>query len=153
MGTYTGLRFTARLKATAAAALRDAYRERIEKHDDPEYDDEPFWVTVRKKGLPISDDFIAYGRSSFIPFGAVAYMPRDWESAATLEGDSWSVCCSYKDIGYHPIPMTDVFLNSVLPMLISEECIVECRYEEWENPIIQTVFPEQQILLEVPHES
>lgn len=148
MGTYTGLRFTARLTPAAADALEKVYHRR----DDPEFDNQ-LWPALRGLGLPICDEFLAYERKNSIPYGWSSYMPRDWSFTFKIEGNEWSVCCSYKDIGYHDVLMTEVFLNKVLPVLISEECTVEYTYEEWKTLVVQKVLPVEQRLLEVVHES
>lgn len=140
MGDYTGLRFKAKLTPHAHMALVMA---REVRRYDPN-NGVPFWETVRSQGIKIPNSFLAYGRSHFIPFGAVAcYMPEDWgEQKFEIERDGHvHVVCSAKDVGYHAESMMELFCEEVLPMLIREPCTAEVLYEYWDTPKTFEVHP------------
>jgi hypothetical protein len=107
--------------------------------------DIPFWEIVRSQGIKIPDQFRAYGRSGFIPNGAVCYMPADWGwgKAEISHGGVWDVACSAKDIGYHEMPMMELFCKEVLPLLIREPCRAEIRFEQWEESAVIDVKPNE----------
>lgn len=126
MGHYTGLRFEAKLTAQAHMAIsiaKEVYRS--------EGNEVPFWEIVRSQGVKIPDEFLAYGRASFIPHGRVCYMPDDWgeQKNEISHGGVWTVVCSAKDVGYHETPMMALFCEEVLPLLIREPCTAEIRVE------------------------
>lgn len=137
MGDYTGLRFEASLTKEAFEILSEAM-EKITSSVS-------FWSYVSKK-VPVSKDFMAYGRKNFIPFGAVCYMPADWGDSRCelgVEEDSylWKVTCSAKDIGYHQESMMELFCREVLPGLLAQTCKAEVLYEYWPEPKIIEVEP------------
>ena len=132
MGDYTGLRFRVRLTDQAHMAIKMA-----EQVYHTEGNQVPFWEIVRSQGIKIPKDFLAYGRSGFIPFGAVCYMPENWgETRYDIEPAThrWNVVCSAKDVGYHDKSMMEFFCEEVLPLLIAEPCIAEVLYEHWDEP-------------------
>ena len=134
MGTYTALRFKAKLTDDAARAIRAANGRPSNLHCD-------FWDIVTDHLDGISPDFLAYGRRSFIPRGDSAYFEGRWgKQKSWLSKDGiWEVVCSAKDIGYHPVSMMELFVNDVLPDLIAEDCCAEIWYEEWDSPKIYEV--------------
>jgi hypothetical protein len=74
------------------------------------------------------------GRASFIPFGALSYMPVDWESEAdkafyNREIDSvgvWRFQCALKNYARE----IDQWMSEVVPVIF-ETCEIEYYYEEW----------------------
>lgn len=141
MGDYTGLRFKAKLTEQAHMAIEMATRVYSTRENEV-----PFWEIVRSQGIKIPRDFIAYGRSGYIPFGAVCYMPDSWgETSYDIEPDThqWNVVCSAKDIGHHPKSMMELFCEEVLPLLIAEPCTAEILYEYWVEPRTREVMPKE----------
>lgn len=134
MGTYTALRFKAKLTPQATDAIRAANGQPSHLHKD-------FWDIVTAH-ISISPDFLAFGRRNFIPRGAI-FGFGDWGAhrSRVSKNGTWEVVCSAKDIGYHPVPMMELFVNDVLPDLIAEECIAEIWFEEWDSPKIHEVVP------------
>jgi len=135
MGTYTALRFKAKLTPEATKAIRSANGHRSQLHKD-------FWDVVTDHLDNISPDFLAYGRRNFIPRGAV-FGFGDWgEQRSWVSKDGiWEVVCSAKDVGHHPVSMMELFVNDVLPDLIAEDCRAEIWCEEWDSPKIYEVVP------------
>jgi hypothetical protein len=135
MGTYTALRFKAKLTPDALKAIRSANGRPSHLHRD-------FWDNVTDH-IDISADFLSFGRRGFIPRGASTYFERSWgpQKSHVSQDGVWEVVCSAKDIGYHPVSMMETFVNDVLPDLISEECRAEIWYEEWDSPKIYEVCP------------
>lgn len=139
MGDYTGLRFRVKLTDQAHMAIKMA--EQVYRTEGNMV---PFWEIVRSQGIKIPKDFLAYGRSGFIPFGAVCYMPEDWgETRYDIEPAThrWNVVCSAKDVGYHEKSMMELFCEEVLPLLIAEPCTAEVLYEYWDEPKKIEVLP------------
>lgn len=130
MGMYTGLRFEAKLKPIVADAIKLLYKE--DGSDD-------FWWGLSRI-IPISDRWLKIDRRDFIPFGALSYMPSDWDETPTgIEGETWKVCCSLKNY----LGEIEFFLSEVLPHLISEPCRTEVLYEEWEESKFDLILPEE----------
>ena len=130
MGMYTGVRFQAKLKPIVAGAMKLCYDSKVL---------DQFWDTLSKI-IPIDDNWLKAGRRDFIPFGALSYMPDHWDKSPTgLSGEGWNVCCSLKNYEGE----IDTFLSKVLPYLISEPCEVEYLYEEWEEPKLYMITPEE----------
>lgn len=135
MGDYTGLRFNAKLTEAAASALIGAMKLRFLGVETS------FWEEVRRS-IPVHKEFLAFRRKDFIPFGAICYMPPDWgDTRYIIDGRTWHVACSAKDVGYHPRSMMETFCEQVLPVLISEPCTAEILYEHWEQPKIVEITP------------
>ena len=82
MGMYTGLRFKADLSEKGLEAAASVIETRG-------------WY-VAAEMLPAIKSWLQVGRRNFIPFGAVCYMPADWENLLGIEDGVWSVCCSLK---------------------------------------------------------
>ncbi len=137
MGMYTGLRFKATLKPFVAEIMSKLY-------DDKDYSD--FWGTIARI-IPISNDWLNKDRRNFIPFGAIAYLPDDWDAescTAGLKETEWHVCCSLKNYSGE----IELFLRDVLPTLISEICQVEYLYEEWSESKFDTILPQELEILD-----
>ena len=130
MGLYTGLRFKAKLKPLVADSFTMLYGIR---------EGSSFWDNLSRI-IPISDKWLSVGRKDFIPFGALSYMPSDWDETPTgIDGNTWKVCCSLKNYEGE----IEVFLSEVLPHLISEPCRTEVLYEEWEESKFDDIFPKE----------
>ena len=130
MGMYTGLRFKAKLKPLVADSFTMLYGIR---------EGSSFWDNLSRI-IPISDKWLSVGRKDFIPFGALSYMPSDWDETPTgIDGNTWKVCCSLKNYEGE----IEVFLSEVLPHLISEPCRTEVLYEEWEESKFDDIFPKE----------
>ena len=149
MGEHTGLRFKAKLTPQAHMALVMAKEVRRSAFADESvrYEDVPsFWDIVRSQGIKIPPAFRAAPRSSFIPFGAVSYMPKDWgdHKFEILPEGIIEVVCSLKDFGYRKegTELTEMFCEGVLPLLIREPCTAEILYEDWAEPRVREVMPD-----------
>ena len=130
MGMYTGLRFKAKLKPLVADSFTMLYGIR---------EGSSFWDNLSRI-IPISDKWLSVGRKDFIPFGALSYMPSDWDETPTgIDGNTWKVCCSLKNYEGE----IEVFLSEVLPYLVSEPCRTEVLYEEWEESKFDDIFPKE----------
>lgn len=130
MGMYTGLRFEAKLKPIVADAMRLLYKESSS---------DGLWADLSRI-IPISDCWLMTGRKNLIPFGALSYMPSNWDKTPTgIDGETWKVCCSLKNYEGE----IEVFLSDVLPYLISEPCRTEVLYEEWEESKFDDIFPKE----------
>lgn len=126
MGMYTGLRFKADLSEKGLEAATSV----IETHG---------WY-VAAEILPAIKSWLQVGRRDMIPFGAVCYMPADWENLLGIEDGVWSVCCSLKN--YESEIQT--FLIDVLPYLVSGPVEVEYLYEESSEPSRRRIQPWQE---------
>ena len=150
MGDYTGLRFKAKLTPHAHMALvmakevlRSAFADESVRYKDVP----PFWDIVRSQGIKIPAEFLTAPRNSFIPFGAVCDMPEDWEGHKfeILPEGIIEVVCSLKDFGYRKEgeELTEMFCETVLPLLIREPCTAEILYEYWAEPRVRKVMPKE----------
>ena len=116
MGIYTGLRGT--------ITLNDEYADKI--RDVMVTDSLFFWRHVLPPGHP----FLDKDRCDSIPYGAVCYMPGDWEDGhAWLNGNEWQICCSLKNYSDE----IATFVETVLP-LIAKSWDLESLYEEADYP-------------------
>jgi hypothetical protein len=135
MGMYTGIYFSAKLKPLAAVAIKNALRE-----SDMSEDIFDFWKAVSAI-FPIQNDWMTVGRRDFIPFGALSYMPEEWDEIKAGEGlyedETWNVCCSLKNYANE----IEQFLDGVLPFLLKEICTVTYYYEEDESPRKINIYP------------
>lgn len=126
MGDYTGLRFRAvvnEMGHAAAAILTDR-----SLHDAPGTVNGPYdaWALVAEliPGMKL-DTWLKVDRRSFIPCGAVCYMPDDWVHTNELVDGEWRVSCSLKDYEGE----IEVFLKNVLPQMIARPCAYEKLFE------------------------
>lgn len=133
MGMYTGLRFCAQLKEQAVPVIQLLN----EAHQ---------WDLVTVKYPYV--ELVAWsrvGRCNFIPFGAIAYMPDEWQQQSDEQGHSilvdgaWKVVCSLKNAN----DAIETFILQVLPILISQPCCCEIMYEEWEVSKLTMVTPRE----------
>lgn len=136
MGMYTGLRVKAKIKQEFIPELEAVFRTRdTGKWDAP-------WSEVDFSKFPFVEKFSKLGRSSMIPWGAMTYMPSDWEHTNVLENGVWVFCCSLKNYEDE----IEIFLNEVL-VNIAEWADIERLYEEEsvsallsvENGVLRTV--------------
>lgn len=117
MGMYTGLRGT--------VVVKQEYVSKISMLVNDGAD----WEDI----LPSDNLYNNYSRNSFIPFGAVCYMPDDWDKEAKLSGDKFTFCCSLKDYK----STIRQFITHCLPE-IAESWTLEELYEEDSQPTIHT---------------
>ena len=119
MGMYTGLRVKAKIKEDFLQQLENV----LSAWDTGSW--EGPWAVVDFVKFPFVENFSKMGRSSMIPYGAVCYMPDDWEYVNTFEDGVWTFCCSLKNYNSE----IEIFLNDVL-VNIAEWAHVEKLYEE-----------------------
>jgi len=137
MGDYTGVRFTAKLNELGARVA-----DRLDKDPWPSWSD----IAADTPELEIPQ-WSKIGRRDFIPRGAVCYMPPEWgDNTRKVVDGVWDVVCSLKNYGDE----IDVFLEEVLPQLITEPCTVEVLYERdradrgGKGPHLVTVAPREE---------
>lgn len=98
MGMYTGLRGQVTLKPEVAKLMGEWYDDDIISEAVAEHFEWNVWNYVAKS---LSNDKIAefaqMSRSSFIPNGAVCYMPPDWEFQREIVQNVLYFCCSLKN--------------------------------------------------------
>lgn len=117
MGMYTGLRGT--------VVVKPEYVSKIAKL----IVDDVGWEDI----LPSDNKYNNYSRNSFIPFGAVCYMPSDWEYKVDFKNNELTFCCSLKDYN----STIKQFLTHCLPE-IAESWELEELHEEDSQPTIHT---------------
>lgn len=115
MGMYTGLKVTAKIKQEFIEELRKVLSSDIDY----------VWKNVDLERFPFVEKFANLYRSDCIPFGAVSYMPSEWENENTLEEGVWEFCCSLKNYEGE----IEIFLKEVL-VEICEWAKIERLYEE-----------------------
>jgi hypothetical protein len=123
MGMYTGLRCHVKVKEEFIPIIQNVM-DRLEDET---------WANT---GYGFLDEWSKVDRSSFIPFGALAYMPWNendpfWSRSLTLDGE-WKFQCSLKNYKRE----IEIFLTEVLPKIIDESYRIEYLYEEWDAPDI-----------------
>lgn len=129
MGMYTGLRVKAYIKPEYHEMIGSIVGRDVEwKHFD--YD---FLKT-----------FGNLSRASFIPFGAMSYMPDDWENRNIFHKNAglWDFACSLKNYENE----IEAFLDNVLTKIsisataekLYEEEIESALYEVFDGVLIQT---------------
>ena len=129
MGMYTGLRCKIKIKEEYVDALKELEFLNYEwsQHSMLEF----------KK-------FGEFDRATFIPCGALAYMPYCWEKLKigkdiydfrrnfNEESRIWTFQCSLKnysdEIGY--------FIKNIVPLITEEIIHLEEFYEEWETSVV-----------------
>ena len=126
MGMYTGLRGSIKFKPKVDSLMSIWFQE------DFDGDISFFWDDVLRDFKENTDVkvFLSKCRRSFIPFGAVCYMPSNWdESGETkfLEIGVMSFTCSLKNYDSE----IEAFIN-ILPH-IADGWLLEKRYEECEE--------------------
>lgn len=124
MGMYTGLRGVVRLKSE--------YTKRIKETTTTNGYFE--WKEILSD-TPELNPFLQDSRKSFIPCGAVCYMPSEWEREAGWflndETNTFLFCCSLKNYN----GTIKKFISLVLPE-IAESWYLQELYEEATQPII-----------------
>lgn len=77
MGMYTGLRGSIKFKPEVASLMSIWF----------ECDISGFWNYILKDFIENTDVklFLSKSRRSFIPFGAVCYMPSDWDESGEMK--------------------------------------------------------------------
>lgn len=133
MGMYTGLRF----KVT----VKPKYRELLENilHSDE------FLEWGSYEGTPFTEEWKEYSRSSFIPWGAVCYMPKEWgdnKNTYDLKTGNWEVVCSLKNYE----DTIEYFLDNVLNKVIEKSEYIEVLYEENDFPTRYQYYPDEIIM-------
>lgn len=115
MGMYTGLKVTAKIKQEFVEELRKVLSSDIDYA----------WKNVDLERFPFVEKYANLYRSDFIPFGAVCYMPSDWDKENSFENGVWKFCCSLKNYDGE----IEIFLKEVL-VEICEWAKIERLYEE-----------------------
>lgn len=137
MGDYTGLRFTAKLKPQAIPIIQLLNEVRASPSST--------WGLVAQSfPLPELLAWQQVGRCDFIPFGAICYLPDEWDDQAAdgqslLDGDTWRVICSLKNYENE----IELFMLGVLPILLADPCCCEVLYEAWDVPCLTVVEPRE----------
>jgi len=119
MGMYTGLRVVAKIKPEYKGLV-----DSIVEYRNPM----GCWLDVVGQ-YPFTQQFAEMGRSNFIPYGSLNYMPYEWEKTNEWDGATWSFCCSLKNYEGE----IETFLTTIL-VVISEYAEVEYLYEEMTTP-------------------
>lgn len=138
MGMYTGLR--------CKVIIKPEFREEMQRLSENHYEwSESNYDFMRKYG---EDD-----RATFIPCGALAYMPSSWEEGpfggsgfggkATdgfernfdPETGYWSFQCSLKNYE----DTIENFMENVLTRIVEKVIHLEYYYEEWDSSIMYDI--------------
>jgi len=135
MGMYTGLRFDAKLNETGKKVVGLLLEQRYGRDKWEGVIDEWRGVADEYPELGYLKEWSSVGRSNFIPFGAVCYLP--WHYNNELVNGTWSVTCSLKNYERE----IEYFLENVFPHLIAEPTRVQVWYEEWRGPEVETIEP------------
>ncbi|MEC1429113.1 hypothetical protein P9D51_24020 [Bacillus sonorensis] len=129
MGMYTGLR--------CKVIIKPEFREEFQFLSERQFE----WSD---SNIDFLKEFGDYSRSTFIPNGALSYMPDNWSQEDELgneiptdgfdrrfEKDTglWTFQCSLKDYD----DTIAEFLNKVLIKVVEEVVHLEEFYEEWET--------------------
>lgn len=133
MGMYTGLRFKGYVKPE--------FREEFKRFTDMSLDwQERKWD---KFSDPVLQNYSKIERASFIPYGALAYMPDDWQTNTDEYGDGdatdgfertfnpetgyWTFQCSLKN---YSDTIEEFF--KIIPHFIESVEHAEVFYEVWD---------------------
>lgn len=120
MGMYTGLRF----KGTVKEEFRN------------EFEDIALEGNWEESNNDVFKQFGSVSRAMFIPCGALAYMPDEWEDDdgfdRTYDKNSgrWTFQCSLKNYNY----TIEEFMK-IVPYFIEEVEHAEVFYEEWSHSV------------------
>ena len=140
MGEYTGIRFTAQLKPGCV----DIIKMLNNLGQDERYHSCTWEVVAYNFPHPELKLWWEVPRSTFIPWGAVQYMPDEWgEQMSQLDGAAWQVVCCCKDPR-----VVELFARGVLPILIDEPCALEVRHSMTGDSTIMMVEPRPFVLTE-----
>jgi hypothetical protein len=116
MGMYTGLR--------CKVVIKPEYRDEIKRMDELDYE----WS---ESNIDFLKEYSTYSRATFIPCGALSYMPDEWEESTDFnrnfdfETGVWTFQCSLKNYDN----TIEHFLHFILTKLISEIIHLEKYYE------------------------
>ena len=139
MGMYTGVR--------AKLVIKDEFVPMIQLMMEESLD----WHEIQEK-MDVPEEIKQYAdcsRSSFIPRGALAYMPDEWEQEPYDEYHSgvptdgfdrkfdpetkvWSFQCSLKNYD----DTIEEFFKLVVPLITKEIIHLEEYYEKWETSVL-----------------
>lgn len=132
MGMYTGLRCFIEVKPEFHPLIEEvmqAWKEGRPRGEEP-------WERAAAKfpEYPWLNDWSVVGRASFIPFGALCYMPWDpqdpeW-SPAKFENGFWKFQCSLKNYSGE----IEYFVETVLQRITLRVCELYSLYEEDTKP-------------------
>lgn len=122
---YTGLRGSVTFKKGVAELVDEWWQYYACEYSN-------LWHFLNAKGWKYVPEFYVFAddvRSSYIPFGAVCYMPDDWEEhdSAMLDGATLMFTCSLKNY----TGTIQKFIEC-LPH-IADSWDLESRYEEGES--------------------
>lgn len=125
MGMYTGLR--------VRVVIKEEYRELIKEAMTSEDFGEPGkgWKQFKDK-YPFLSTFADKERATSIPFGALAYMPDEWDEQDAFRQvfdevtGLWRFQCSLKNYGSE----IEEFISNVLSEIVVNSGHVESLYEE-----------------------
>ena len=114
MGMYTGLK--------GKVILKEKYKSLAERYE--------FEWNMWLSEAPELKEWDEYTRSSMIPYGALCYMPNEWDKEpVSYNNGEWFLCCSLKDYEN----TIHYFITKVLP-IIADSWDLEELYEEDDNP-------------------
>lgn len=127
MGMYTGLRFRGYVKPEYRGLIHSIMEGRVD------------WADCITQ-FPFLKDFAELPRSRMIPFGALAYMPDEWEDWGNIltssfkrqfdsETGYWAFSCSLKNYDDE----INTFLVDVVCEICSSTDHIEYLYEEWNS--------------------
>jgi hypothetical protein len=135
MGDYTTVKFSAPLSTRGEEMVRKLLQL------NEEYLTLNPWELLAREYPFIPPTWARVDRSSFIPFGALAYCPVAFnltDNANEIDAGMWHVACSIK--GDYSVPGT--FRLHVLPLFLRDKCIFQAWYELDDNgPRIHVVSP------------
>ena len=122
MGMYTGLKG----KITIKEDKRDDFLSMLSSYYNNEH---KCWSRILGE-----HKWLGYGRNEFIPFGALSYMPCEWDNQErkyNLSTGEFEFACSLKNYEGE----IEFFLSNVLPE-IADSWELEELYEEDEQPTL-----------------
>ncbi|MED1125179.1 hypothetical protein [Bacillus atrophaeus] len=137
MGMYTGLR--------CKAIIKPEYREEMKHIAEQEYE----WSD---SNLDFMKEYGKVSRATFIPRGALAYMPDKWEGppfgrfgdgvptdgfGRNFDPDTglWTFQCSLKNYD----DTIEYFMDHVLSRISEKVIHLEYYYEEWDSGIMYDI--------------
>lgn len=141
MGDYTGLRFRGVVKEGYRRpfewALNNNSNEcRVWEHMANIYDEENY---------PIWREWAEYSRSSFIPYGAICYIPwkedhPEWQRSFNAETGEWVFQCSLKNYS----STIGKFWTEVVPELMERVDHFETWFEYDDESTVRTYPPQEE---------
>lgn len=94
---YSGLRGTVKLKPEVAELMQEWMSDDRTSEFSKMYDHNIWTYIAIQTDNDNVLDFSKDGRSDFIPYGQVCYMPDGWYNRNTLSCRTWMFCCSLKN--------------------------------------------------------